>query len=178
MTQRKHRRKHRQRSGPHFSKKRLMILRLDRRNNVLLGVCAGIANCLQVPRWIVRVATLLLFFTTPLAGIVLISYFVLWFVLRNEDDSDAWTGYDEHVRNLEEEIDDEDMTEEETGRKQKEEAKERVAPSISLKMLGTDVAGMELRVRRMERFVASGDYNLHKELNDLERDTSANRGQA
>src|SRR5690554_5141328 len=57
-------------------------LRLDRENRKLLGVCGGFANYLDVPAALVRVIYCIACLVSP---VLLIVYFVLYWLLEDED---------------------------------------------------------------------------------------------
>lgn len=121
----------------------------DTERGILGGVCAGIAKYLGVEPWIIRVG----FVAIVLLGggwIPLIVYIVLVFVLNPEPvyESD-WDEPDEEAE------------------ARSPYAAIRSSPRLGLRVVSADVRELELRLRRMERYVTSPKYNLDKGFSDM-----------
>ncbi|WP_404326109.1 envelope stress response membrane protein PspC [Aerophototrophica crusticola] len=108
------------------------------------GVCAGIADYLNVDSWIIRLAVVLgFFFFSP---VVLVGYAVLWWILKPRP------------RNLYE-------------TKEEEVFWRSVAtkPDQTLAGLKAKFREMDRVLGRIEGYVASKEYDLHRQFRDLER---------
>ncbi|MCY4129317.1 MAG: envelope stress response membrane protein PspC [Gammaproteobacteria bacterium] len=126
-------------------------LHRDTERGILGGVCAGVAKYLGVEPWIIRVA----FVAIVLLGggwIPLIVYIVLVFVL---DPEPAYAG-------------DWDEPDEEAEDRSPYTAI-RSSPRLGLRVVSADVRELELRLRRMERYVTSPKYDLDKGFSDMGR---------
>ncbi len=123
----------------------------DTERGILGGVCAGIAKYLGVEPWIIRIG----FIAIVLLGggwIPLIVYIVLVFVLNPEPTyASDW-----------DEPEDEDDA-------RSPYAAIRSSPRLGLRVVSGDVRELELRLRRMERYVTSPKYNLDKGFSDMGR---------
>ena len=121
----------------------------DTERGVLGGVCAGIAKYLGIEPWIVRV-TFIAFVLLGAGVIPLVVYIVLVFVLNAEpSDRGDWDEPDEDAR------------------EQSPYAAIRSSPRLGLRVVSADVRELELRLRRMERYVTSPKYNLDKGFSDM-----------
>lgn len=152
-------------------------LERDDDNAKIVGVCAGIANYYGVEAWIVRciAVTGLLFF----GSIVFPAYWIMYFVMddpkspgksekkvrrkrRRSRHRSRRSGNDLHG-------DDIDMS----TQRQKQDP---ISPRRNLRNVQGDLQEVELRLRRMETHVTSGQYELQRELHKIESDdSSANR---
>ncbi|MCY3857669.1 MAG: envelope stress response membrane protein PspC [Gammaproteobacteria bacterium] len=123
----------------------------DTERGILGGVCAGIAKYLGIEPWIIRVA----FVAIALLGSVLIPlivYIVLVFVLNPEPSySSDWDEPDDEAE------------------ARSPYAAIRSSPRLGLRVVSGDVRELELRLRRMERYVTSPKYNLDKGFSDMGR---------
>ncbi len=125
----------------------------------IVGVCAGIANYYGVEAWIVRciAVTGLLFF----GSIVFPAYWIMYFVM------------------------DDPKTEEKPSKKRRErkraqtgkqplevplmeEPDRELSPRRNLRNVQADLQEVELRLRRMETHVTSGQYELQRELHKID----------
>lgn len=121
----------------------------DTERGILGGVCAGIAKYLGIEPWIIRV--IFIAFTLLGAGVIpLVVYIVLVFVLNPEPvyGSD-WDEPDEEAAD------------------RSPYAAIRSSPRLGLRVVSADVRELELRLRRMERYVTSPKYNLDKGFSDI-----------
>jgi len=114
----------------------------NRRDGVILGVCAGIADYFGVQRWVVRVLWVggLLMFPPP----TIIGYFLLALLLpkmpehlyENKDEEHFWRDV-------------------------------RVDPARKFSELRHKFREQEHRLRGMEAYVTSEAYRVHREIDDL-----------
>ena len=123
------------------------------------GVCAGIAKHFAAETWVVRciAVTGLLFFPS----LVFPAYWILYFLMGPP------SGKDDGHRPRDNGRYDHTSPAPEFG--------PQLSPRRSLRNVRADLAQVELRLRRMERHVTSGQYELQRELNKLdgaERGTS------
>ena len=123
----------------------------DTRHGKICGVCAGLANYWEMETWVVRciAVTGLIFMPT----IVLPAYFVACIIMKK--DSAARTS-DEGIS---------------LGSDHSTLAPEfgpLLAPRNSLRNIQAELDQAELRLRRMETHVTSGQYELQRELNKIE----------
>lgn len=128
----------------------------DKENGKILGVCAGIANYYGIENWVVRCIALtgLIFLTS----VTLVGYFVAALVM------DKAPGRQErrHKRR-----------EPSRGTRRRQHRAEADAterpwiPGQRLRDVRADFDQFELRLRRMEAFVTSGQFELHRELNKI-----------
>ena len=123
----------------------------DQQRGIFGGVCAGIAKYLGVEPWVIRVLVIAI----ALLGSVfipLIVYIVLVFVLDPEPSRTSdWA----------------EPQDESNGRSPY--AAIRTSPRLGLRVVGADFRELELRLRRMERYVTSSKYDLDKGFSDMRR---------
>jgi phage shock protein C len=133
----------------------------DRQRQKIGGVCAGIARYYGVEPWVVRliVVTGLLFFPS----IVFPAYWIAYFVMsKGPKDERAGRRQDgRHGRG--------------DHRSPAPELGSRLAPRYSLRNVQADLTEVELRLRRMETHVTSGQYELQRELNKIDSGASGGR---
>ena len=134
-------------------------LRLDRDRAIFLGVCSGLARYLGVEAWIIRIITFIL--AMPLTGAVLLIYLVLWFVLKREDEYFI----------EEEERDEMSRRRRKSKRSRREHKSQRSSntPRVMLHVAKTEFDHLEQRLRRIEKFVTSGQYELFQGFSDINR---------
>ena len=125
----------------------------DPKRAKIAGVCAGIANYFGAEVWVVRcVAITGLIF---LSSVVFPAYWIMYFVMGRPPENDGeW----------------EDAGPEDRGdhTSPAPELGPQLSPRRSLRNLRADLAQAELRLRRMESHVTSGQYELQRELNKLD----------
>lgn len=128
-------------------------LRLDSENKIFLGVCSGIARYLGIEAWQARLAFLLGLLLIP--GVMIVLYFIFWFLLRKENG----------------------IVMEKAPRSKKTESKEpsgatlaKRRPRVALRVVQSDFETTELRLRRIEKFVTSGQYELYRGFSDIEKE--------
>ena len=136
----------------------------DKENGILLGICAGIALYFGVERFVVRLIVIAgLFF--GLAGVIIPAYIVLYFIL--EDVSKA-EGSDEQRAKQQRRFEEESEAREEKLRRSS--VKREIGgqpPRVALRSVRATIRSLEIRMRRIEKFVTSSNYELNKELHNL-----------
>lgn len=153
---------HRERQGRRY--RRFGRLLLDKRNNFVGGVCAGIARYLGLERWVVRLIFVAFLLLAP--GIAIPAYLIMWLVM--ESDEDYFRDHDPG----------EDETEKQRRRRERRRMKENTSRTwesdplyknarLSLRVATGDFDRLELRLRRMEKFVASRQFDFDREFNRM-----------
>jgi phage shock protein PspC (stress-responsive transcriptional regulator) len=181
------RRKHRQRHRfsddveGHYS-----TLYIDKNDEKVAGVCSAFARYFGVESWVVRMGALtgLIFIPT----IVFPGYWISYFVIQKKSSSkpkrvrssrrsrrrqEAKEEAKAAVSEAYEAEHAEEFAEESTPRatqKQKQPRREKPQPSRDLRHVTTDLTQVELRLRRIESFVTSNQYELHKELHKIDNE--------
>ncbi len=131
----------------------------DPEREKIVGVCAGIARYYGVEPWVVRciAVTGLLFFPS----IVFPAYWIMYFVMdkppkgeRSLDRGEDRSGEDPSAPTM----------------------RPRPSPRYRLRDVQADLTEVELRLRRMETHVTSGQYELQRELNRIENGSDGPRG--
>ena len=120
----------------------------DKERGILGGVCAGMANYLGIEPWIVR----LIFVTFMILStflIPLLLYAVLVMVLDPEPPFD------------------EEWFENERRGSGTARSAIRASPKLGLRVVGADLRELELRLRRIERYVTSSRYTLDKGFSEM-----------
>jgi phage shock protein C len=122
----------------------------------IAGVCAGIANYYGVEFWTIRCAavTALLFFP----GIVFPAYWIMYFVMDNP--KSARRREERRQRTSDR------TSEREVAMRERQTTAQN--PRRNLKNVRADLQEVELRLRRMETHVTSGQYELQRELTRIE----------
>lgn len=130
------------------------------------GVCAGLARYLGFETWTVRLTALTGLIFIP--GIVLPAYVIAYFIMETPDN---------HLDNQLSRNDRPRRGRFRSGRGR--EQRQKFDVSRSLRYTSADLTQAELRLRRLESFVTSDQYELQKELAKIEREDSADgaRGQ-
>jgi phage shock protein C len=135
----------------------------DPEHQKIAGVCAGVARYFGVDRWIVRLAALTGLLFMP--AVVMPAYWIAYFLMDTPAKSEAAVNAQEQTKNR--------------GRKSRRgsvnnssdaESNQPFQPSRSLRYTSADLTQAELRLRRLESFVTSDQYELHKELTKIERE--------
>ena len=140
---------------PWSGRPRTARLYRDRDQGKLLGVCAGIANYYGLETWVVRCIALtsLIFLTS----VTLVGYVVAAIVMDK-----APRRGDEPRRSR--------PPHRRRSRRDAPEPETVWMPRQRLRDVHADLDQVELRLRRMEAFVTSGHYELHRELRKIEKD--------
>ena len=141
-----------------------MKLRLDREKKILLGVCGGIARYLGIEAWQARLAFLLGMILIP--AVLAILYLIFWALLRKEDDIDD-VDVDRSTNSKRK-----SRTERETEETLETEELDilHARPRFALRVVQSDFQELELKLRRIEKFVASGQYELHRGFSSIENE--------
>ena len=166
------RRRRRRRSRHRFDepRKRSSRLMIDRRNEKIAGVCAGLAPYLGVEIWMVRLAAVTGLLFIP--HIVFPAYWIAYFVMEKPEKEAFMESSDRSPRS---------RRRRRRRRRMEEAAQSNPADApgqpefnarSNLKYTRTDLTQAELRLRRLESFVTSDQYELQKELHRIERDAS------
>jgi phage shock protein C len=125
-------------------------LYLDKEHRKLLGVCAGLARYFGMEMWVVRVIAItgLIF----MASIVIPAYVIAAIVLPSMPDDAAAPRDDDSA--------DHSSPVPELG--------PRLSPRSSLRNVQADLDQIELKLRRMESHVTSGQFELQRELRRID----------
>ena len=139
-------------------------LERDDDNAKIVGVCAGIANYYGVEAWVVRciAVTGLLFF----GSIVFPAYWIMYFVM--DGPSSAAKKAKKSRRSSRSAATEEEADDMSARRSERDTAN----PRRNLRNVQADLQEVELRLRRMETHVTSGQYELQRELHKIESDGS------
>lgn len=125
----------------------------DPENARIVGVCAGIAEYLGAETWVVRCVAVTGLIFMP--SIVFPAYWILYFVLNPLPDGE----FDEPEAGPSGPADHSSPA---------PELGPKLSPRRSLRNLRADLSQAELRLRRIESHVTSGQYELQRELNKLD----------
>lgn len=143
----------------------------DVENAKIGGVCAGVARYFGLQNWTTRLAafTGLLF----LPGIVFPAYWIAYFIMDKPDSEyspRAEKGSSRESKRAARRARNENSDNQRT---------ETILPGRSLRYTNADYTQAELRLRRLESFVTSDQYELHRELAKIEREQAedAKRGE-
>jgi len=136
----------------------------------IVGVCAGIANYYGVESWVVRciAVTGLLFF----GSIVFPAYWIMYFVMDSPkpEKQERREKRRQRRRQSRKKPDSEATMSDQAQTDQPEYV---VSPRRNLRHVQGDLQEVELRLRRMESHVTSGQYELQRELHKIDVDDSA-----
>jgi phage shock protein C len=144
--------------GDHSLPPRTRRLYRDPRRGKIGGVCAGIAAYYGVEPWVVRciAVTGLLFFPS----IVFPAYWIAYFLMDRPPADDGVPRRGSRGEGGARYPSNHSSPAPEFG--------SRLSPRNSLRDVQADLAEAELRLRRMERHVTSGQYELRRELNKID----------
>jgi len=117
----------------------------------LFGVCAGVANLYGLEPFIVRLALIALFFFTQ--GVALIAYVVAAIIMDAEPEAEAAAR-----RNGEA------VAQPRTARETTPKARSVDTHAATLADVHAGFAALEQRLRRLEHFVTSRHFDLHREF--------------
>lgn len=152
---RRHRRSRRGRRRNHLSMRdpdyRTSKLYRDPRHGRIAGVCAGLARYFGVETWVVRFIGVsgLIF----MSSIVIPAYIIAWIVLPE-------IGKEEPETTVQRLVPDHRPVAPELG--------PRLSPRHSLRNVQSTLDQVELKLRRMESHVTSGQYELQRELRKID----------
>lgn len=137
----------------------------DKRRAKVAGVCSGVARYLSFETWAVRLAAVTGLIFVP--GLTFPAYWVAYFLMDDPPN---------------------DVSLKNRSRRGKSPGRDKVDPGIdgapqqtrqkldatrALRYAGADLTQAELRLRRLESFVTSDQYELHKELARIGADEAA-----
>jgi len=129
----------------------------------IAGVCAGLARHFGVDTWMVRIGALTGLIFLP--GIVFPAYWIAYFVMGAERGPNG---------SSHQQLQERQKTQPERNKQEASpDAAQIMNPRLSLRHTGEDFSQAELRLRRLESFVTSDQYELHKELTKIEREEGA-----
>ena len=177
------RRKHRQRHA--FTEtRRKSELYIDSSDEKVAGVCAALARYFGVETWMVRMGALTGLIFVP--GVVFPAYWIAYFVMEKRTDGERRSSRRRcrrSRRRMRRGRTRDDLNVEATAMRheefEEEMAQEPTKPNDpdprfnagqNLRRVTTDMTQAELRLRRLESFVTSDRYELHRELAKIERD--------
>jgi phage shock protein C len=125
-------------------------LYVDKEHRKVLGVCAGIARYLGVEMWVVRVIAItgLIF----MSSVVVPAYIILAIVMPRMPGGET--------AEREGNVDDDSSPAPELGA--------RLSPRSSLRNVQAELDQLELKLRRMESHVTSGQFELQRELRRID----------
>ena len=121
----------------------------------IVGVCAGIANYFGAELWVARCLAITGLIFMP--SIVFPAYWIMYFVMspppdkNTENEATVADGRSDHTSPA-------------------PELGAKLSPRRSLRNVRADLTQAELRLRRIETHVTSGQYELQRELNRLDGD--------
>ncbi len=140
-------------------------LERDDDNAKIVGVCAGIANYYGVEAWVVRciAVTGLLFF----GSIVFPAYWIMYFVMDDPSTPEKEAKRRRKKRRRGRQRHGAEKGDEMSAQRKQNEP---VSPRRNLRNVQADLQEVELRLRRMETHVTSGQYELQRELHKIESD--------
>jgi len=141
----------------------------DPENKKIGGVCAGIARYFGLETWTVRLCALsgLMF----LPGIVFPAYWIAYFIMDTpETDADGTKRRKGRRRRHRSRSRDRDTSRARGAAAVGDEPPQPFVATRRLRYASADLTEAELRLRRLESFVTSDQYELHKELTKIERE--------
>lgn len=119
-------------------------LYLDRKNSKISGVCAGIGDYIGVDPFVVRIVTVVCALIT--APVFIIGYICLaWYLDDKPADMYESKDHSDFWKSV------------------------RTEPSNTVRDIRYKFRDIERRLREAEAHVTSPQYNLHREINDLEK---------
>ncbi len=144
-----HRARHRGSSNGVLSRSRRLYRDPERAK--IGGVCAGIARYYGIETWVVRCAAVtgLIFVPQFVFPAYWIAYFLMDLPPREPASGDSRSTWDDHSSPA-------------------PELGAKLSPRRSLRNIQADLTQIELKLRRMESHVVSGQYELQKELNKID----------
>ena len=152
-------------------------LYIDSADEKIAGVCAAFARYFGVENWVVRMGALTGLIFMP--QIVFPGYWIAYFVIEKKHSTKRRRGRGRRGRRARRRermaarmTDAGEVAEEipQTAKANPEPQREPPRPTRDLRHVTTDLTQAELRLRRLERFVTSDSYELHRELNKIEQE--------
>ncbi len=138
----------------------------DSTNGKISGVCAGVADYFGIEIWLVRILTVTAFLLTT-GPFVFVGYIVLWAVLDNKPQEDSGVIFGSGTSF--------DGTKGYANKPRKEEpveVKDSVwkagqSPKEAFHQVQQRYIRTENRLRRLESYVTSNEFQLNREINNL-----------
>ena len=157
------RRKHSDYDRSEFGRRRNELYR-DPAKGKIFGVCAGIADYFGLEVWVVRIisVTTLVFFQFP----ILIAYFIAFFVLEVKPGSGKYDKFSKFKKKYRQHKTEQPREERRNGSGSQVWRKGRI-PGKTLSQLNKTFSNLELRLRSMETYVTSKQFELRKEFEEL-----------
>ncbi len=143
----------------------------DTENARIAGVCAGIANYFGLERWLVRILVVTAFFL--LAGpFMFVGYIVCWFILEKKPLEQAHTENTTHIfdQNMGKGWRNNSSAKKDIDEQFEVKSKvwqAGVSPKRALSNIAQRFDESEKRLRHMEKYVTSREFQLNREINRL-----------
>jgi phage shock protein C len=145
-------------------------LRRNSENGKIAGVCAGIADYFGIETWLVRIATVA---ATLLSGgpLIPVFYIAAWFILDKEETSKGFAPA-KHVKHKPFHGSGKGWRNEAPDEEKKVEVKSKVwqsgePPRQAFYDIKERFSRIETRLRKIETYVTSSEYQLNREINKL-----------
>lgn len=174
---RRHRSRHRLARNAERRSRRSSRLVADPGNRKIAGVCGAVARYFGFETWAVRMGALTGLIFLP--QIVFPAYWITYFIMdkssRREREVYGEAKSDGHRRRRRRHRssrNEEAASMGEQRTRHHAEREEEFVPKRTLRNTTADLTQAELRLRRLESFVTSDQYELHKQLAVIERDGS------
>jgi len=144
-------------------------------NQKIGGVCAGMARYFGLEAWTVRLGALTGLIFVP--GIVFPAYWIAYFIMETPDSDDPAPNKRRRRRGRRRRSRsaDNDAPHSDSTGSRGNEPLQRFLAGRSLRYSSADLTQAELRLRELESFVTSDQYELHKELTKIEREADPHR---
>ena len=137
----------------------------DPENQKIGGVCAGVARYFGIETWMVRLGALTGLFILP--GIVFPAYWIAYFIMDTPDNLDSEPKRKGRDRERSRERRQASLADNDASSNRRAGA---YNATRELRHTNVDLTQAELRLRRLESFVTSDQYELQKELTKIERE--------
>lgn len=127
----------------------------------IAGVCAGISDYFGTDPWVIRCVALCLLFFTPLSGVTFMAYWVAYFVMDVKP-----SGYAPELLEVE------PMPERERAPRRGRKRGQQFAARANFRNVKSNFNEIETRLRSMESYVTSTQFELQRELSKISEDAS------
>ncbi len=146
-------------------------LAVDPSDEKIAGVCSGIARYFGIETWVVRLGTLTGLIFMP--QIVFPAYWITYFVMEHPEAEKPDKKSKKSRRKRRRESTRSEWEAGDPGSPEPSEPGSQYNARRALRLTNSDLTQAELRLRRLETFVTSDQYELQKELHRIESDASA-----
>lgn len=146
----------------------------DPQNQKIGGVCAGTARYFGVETWTVRLAALTGMLFVP--GVVFPAYWIAYFIMDTPDTPETEESTPRSKRRRRKREKDRERDRPRGAAAVGDEPPQPFVAGRRLRYAGADLTQAELRLRRLESFVTSDQYELQKELAKIEREGDQQNG--